>query len=339
MNISGGTMKRRTFCKGIGAAPAALPVAGCSIICKNSSKGYVPRGVVPKRTLGKTGIEVSVLGFGSHLKKELIANPQERDRIIKLGLEGGINIFDVYEEGFHQFEPMGRSLRGVRKNAVVSLCFELSTDKMQGELDYALKSFETDYIDLYRLYSVDDDRFSIMEKNKKAGKIRAIGVVTHDEPAMMKHIGRYGDALDYVMIIYNFHHNSGFSSKDYPPNDYSALIPRCERLNLGILGIKPMGSDAMVKLAAERGFFKDKKGNIAQAMLRHVYNTKEIDSTMPAMNTMDEVAVNLESIYHPEMSDYEKNMLRNLSAAAASTKSSYLPDYYKWLENWSTRTA
>ncbi|MBN1290507.1 MAG: aldo/keto reductase [Candidatus Latescibacteria bacterium] len=331
-------MKRRSFIKGIGTASATLPFAGCSIIPKKTFNGYEPKGEIPRRTLGKTGIKVSTLGFGSHLKKELIADPETRDRIIKLGFEGGINIFDVYEEGFHQFIPMGKSLKGIRKDAVVSLCFELSTDKMQGELDFALKSFETDYIDLYRLYSVDDDRFAIMEKNKKAGKIRAIGVVTHDEPTMMKHIDRYGDSLDYVMIIYNFHHNSGFSSKNYPPNDYSALIPRCEKLNLGILGIKPMGSDAMVALAAKEDFFKDKKASIAQAMLRHVYNTQEIDSTMPAMNNMEEVITNLESAYNPVLSPYEKTLLNNLSEVAASTKRAYLPNHYKWLENWATRT-
>lgn len=335
----GGVMKRRCFLKGIGAASTTLPFAGCSIMPGSKYKGFEPRGEMPKRTLGKTGIEVSVLGFGSHLKKELIANPEDRDRMIKLGFEGGINIFDVYEEGFRQFIPMGRSLKGIRKNAVVSLCFELSTDKMQGELNFALRSFDTDYIDLYRLYSVDDDRFAIMEKNKKAGKIRAIGVVTHDEPTMMKHIDRYGDTLDYVMIIYNFHHNSGFSSKNYPANDYSALIPRCERMNLGIIGIKPMGSDAMIELAAKNGFFNDKKANIAQAMLRHVYNTKEIDSTMPAMNNSKEVVTNLESVYNPALSQYEKSMLQNMSTIAASTKSSYLPNHYKWLENWATRTA
>ncbi len=331
-------MKRRYFLKGMGAASSALPFAGCSIMPGRKYRAYEPRGEMPRRTLGKTGVEVSVLGFGSHLKKELMADRESRDRIIKLGIAGGINIFDVYEEGFHQFEPMGKSLKGIRKNAVVSLCFELSTDKMQGELDYALKSFETDYIDLYRLYSVDDDRFAILERNKKEGKIRAIGVVTHDEPTIMKHIDRYGGALDYVMIIYNFHHNSGFSSRNYPANDYSALIPRCEQMNLGILGIKPMGSDAMIELAAKRGFFREKKANIAQAMLRHVYAAKEIDSAMPAMNSMDEVMTNLNSAYKPELSPNEKDLLRNLSAVAASTKSAYLPDHYKWLENWATGT-
>jgi len=331
-------MKRRQFIRGMGAASSALPLAGCSAIAGRKSGAIAPTGEMPKRVLGKTGIEVSILGLGSHLKKELIADPVERDRIVRMGFEGGINIFDVYEEGFHQFIPMGKSLKGVRQNAVVSLCFELSTDKMQGELDFALKSFETDYIDLYRLYTVDDERFAIMERNKKAGKIRAIGVVSHDEPTMMKHLDQYGDALDFVMIIYNFHHNSGFSSRDYPPNDYSALIPRCERMNLGILGIKPMGSDAMVELATKKGFFRNKKVSIAQAMLRHVYNTPEIDSTMPAMNSLEEVRVNLQSAYHPALSDGERELLSRLSAIAAETKNAYLPDHYKWLENWAVKT-
>ncbi len=331
-------MKRRSFLKGIGAASTTLPFAGCSIISGRKYNRYEPKGEMPTRTLGKTGIEVSVLGFGSHLKKELIAKPEYRDRMIKMGFEGGINMFDVYDHsGYKQFKPMGKSLRGFRKDAVVSLCIVKSTDKMQEEIDGALKDFYTDYIDLYRLYTVDDDRINILEKNKKAGKIRALGIVTHDEPAMMKHIDRYGDTLDFVMIVYNFHHNKGSVNKNYPTNDYSALIPRCERLNLGILGIKPMGSDAMIELAGKKRFFKDKKANIAQAMLRHVYNTKEIDTAMPAMNSMEEVVKNLESVYNPALSQYEKSMLENLSTVAASTKSAYLPNHYKWLENWAVR--
>ena len=333
-------MKRRSFLKGIGTTSASLPFAGCSIISGSNYETYEPKGIMPKRTLGKTGIEVSALGCGSHLKKELIADPETRDRIIQLCLRGGINIFDVYEDGgFKQFKPMGNSLKGVRKDTVVSLCIERSTDRMQDEIDGALRDFHTDYIDLYRLYAVDDERYDILRKNKQAGKIRAIGVVSHDEPTMMGYLDRYGDTLDYVMIIYNFHHNCGFSSKNYPPNDYSALIPRCRSMNLGILGIKPMGSDAMVALAHKKGFFKNKKASIAQAMLRHIFNTREIDAAMPAMNRIEEVVTNLEAAYNPVMTSAEKGLLNDLSAEAASTQRAYLPGHYKWLENWAVRTA
>lgn len=334
-------MKRRNFITGLGTAVAGLPLTGCSAyLRKNDNTRYTPKGVIPRRKLGKTGIQVSMLGFGSHLKKELIAQPELRDRMIKLGYEGGINTFDVYDHsGYEQFKPMGKSLRGFRKEVIISLCVVKEIDRIQEEIDGALTDFYTDYIDLYRLYTVDDDRVNILEKNKKSGKIRAIGVVAHDEQKIMGYIDNYGDILDYVMIVYNFHHNQGTVNKEtYPPNDYTALIPRCERLGLGILGIKPMGSDAMIELARKEKFFSDRKASIAQAMLRHIYQTKEIHCAMPAMNNMEEVVTNLESAYNSSLSPYEKGLLEKLSGIAALTKSAYLPYHYRWLENWAAKT-
>jgi aryl-alcohol dehydrogenase-like predicted oxidoreductase len=333
-------MKRRSFLKGVGTASTALPVAGCSMLPEGKSEVITSSGKVPRRTLGKSGIEVSMLGFGSHLKQALVRKPKLRDRMIKRGFEGGINVFDVYDHSnYNQFEPMGNSLRGFRKDAVISLVAVKSTEEMQEEIDGALKVFHTDYIDLYRNYIIDDDRMNILEKNKQAGKIRAVGVVSHEEEMMMNYIDRYQNILDYVMIIYNFHHNNGFSNPDYIANDYSALIPRCKRMDLGILGIKPMGSDAMVALALKENYFEDKKANVAQAMLKHIFQNPEIDSAMPAMNSMEELMTNLEAAYSPALSAYEQKLLDNLSAQAASTKSAYLPDHYKWLESWSTKMA
>jgi len=329
-------MKRRSFLHRSGYAAAALTVGGCSVLRRRRYDNYKPAGTIPRRTLGKTGIAVSMFGFGSHLKPDLIADPARRDKMIKTGFEGGINFFDVYDHSnYLQFKPMGKSLREFRKEAVVSLCAVKKTDEVQAEIDGALGDFFTDYIDCYRLYTVDDDRIEILERNRSAGKIRAIGVVSHDEKEMMGYIDRYGNVLDYVMIAYNFHHNIGlFREKDPVANDYSALIPRCERMGLGILGIKPMGSDAMVALARERGFFRDPKANIAQAMLRFVYAVPEIDCTMTAMNSWEELALNLESAYEPEIRPYERTILDDLSRIAAQTKAAYLPSHYRWLENW-----
>lgn len=337
MIIFGGLMKRRHFMKCLGAA-AALPAAGCSVV-RSGNRFEKPAGTMATTTLGKTGITVPRLGFGSHLKNDLKKKPRERDRMIKQGFEGGINLFDVYDHsGYSQFKPMGESLRSFRKEALISLCVVKQTEKMQAEIDGALDSFHTDYIDLYRLYAVDDDRVAMMDKNRKAGKIRAIGVVSHDEPTMMKYLDDYGSTLDYVMIVYNFHHNNGFfTQKGFTNNTYDALIPRCERMGLGILGIKPMGSDAMVELAQKKGFYDEKEVNPSQAMLRHVFAHPEIDCTMPAMNSMDELYCNLHAAYKPALSSPEKSLLSRLSYTADESKGAYLPPHYAWLENWSRK--
>jgi len=105
---------------------------------------------------------------------------------------------------------------------------------------------------------------------------------------------------------------------------------------LGILGIKPMGSDHMIELAMKKGFFKDKQVNPARAMLRYVFKSPEIDCTMPAMNSMDELYNNLNAAYFMNLSSQEEQLLKKLSDTAAATKSAYLSDHYKWLENWAS---
>ncbi len=340
-------MKRRTFLKSIGTTSTTLPFAGCSILSDSKKySNYKPKGMIPKRTLGKTGIEVSMLGFGSHLEKQLIARPEYRDRMVKLGFEGGINLFDVYNHrhnklnfDYKQFEPMGKSIREFRKDVIVSLITLQETSKMQDEIDGALRDFHTDYIDLYRLITIDEERINIMVKSKKAGKIRAIGVVSHDAEQMMRYVDEYHDILDYAMIIYNFHHNKGRPGvlKNYPVNDYTALIPRCKSLGLGILGIKPMGSDDMIPFARKKGFFNDTRGNLPQALLRYVYEGHEINCTMPAMNSIQEVITNLESAYSPELSYSERMMLKDLSREADVLRGAYLSPQYRWLENWATK--
>ena len=334
-------MDRRSFISRMGILAGATSATSC---LKSPAKIKIKEGYIPKATLGKTGIKVSRLGFGSHLKEELIADPEYRDRMIKTAYDRGVNFYDVYDHsGYKQFQPMSESIRDFRKNVVVSLVSVQKPENMQSEIDGALKTFKTDYIDLYRLYTVDDDRIATMEKNKKEGKIRAIGVVEHDVKKINGFIDSYGDVLDYVMIIYNFHHNKAILFKDHMSddfeNDYSSLMPRIRRLNMGVIGMKPMGSDAMVELAIKKHYFKNRDVNIAQAMLRYVYESPEIHTTIPSMNSMKELAVNLESIYNPPLSDDERKALSTLSSVASSTQSAYLPGHYKFLENWATRQA
>ncbi len=331
-------MKRRSFLKHCGEVTALASIGGCTVLPGRGRR--LPKGTIPLNELGKTGIKVSKLGFGSHLISGLIARPRERDRMIKSGFEGGITVFDVYDHNnYRQFKPMGNSIRDFRKNVAVSLCVVQPTDRMQEEIDGALRDFHTDYIDCYRLYTVDDDRMKIMEKNREAGKIRAIGIVSHEVNHLMGLVDRYRGTLDYVMLIYNFHHNKALILQDAIANDYTAAIPHLKEQGIGIIGIKPMGSDNMVELARKEGFFDDPKAHIAHAMLRHVYQTAGIDTTMPAMNSMEELAVDLESIYQPVLSPYEQSMLQKLSMTADSMKGAYLRDNYRFLERWTTRRA
>ncbi len=327
-------MNRRYFFLSAGAA--ALSAAGCS----GAGKMRMPQGTIPVRRLGRTDVMVTRFGFGSHLNAKLMKNPRLRDRMIKTGFESGITTFDVYDHGgYKQFEPMGKSVREFRKNAVISLCTVAKDDLMGAEIDGALGMFYTDYIDLYRLQYVTDERINILEKIKRAGKIRAIGVVSHNGEDIRKYADRYDGVIDFVMIVYNFHHNIGRPKKGsgMPPNDYTALIPYCASKKLGILGIKPMGSDDMVDFAHRNGYYSRKGPSVSHASLRHVFACPEIDCTMTAMNSPAELAADLDAAYHPAMSPEEEALLGNLSHAADSMRAEYLSPKYGWLDNWRVR--
>ena len=130
-------MQRRTFLQkaATGAALTGFGLLGCS-----------QKGGMLYRTLGRTGIEVSLLGFGSHLTKFNRENPEKRNRQIQLSIEKGVNLFDIYEHTYGQFKPMAGSLSGKRKDVIISL---VSVEKdSRKEIEGALKNFNTDYIDL-----------------------------------------------------------------------------------------------------------------------------------------------------------------------------------------------
>lgn len=332
-------MKRRSFLTGISIGAAMTSLNSCAK--RGTVVPAAAEGEIPKVTFGKTGMQVSRFGFGSHLKKELVANPKLRDRMIKTAYERGVNVFDVYDHmDCNQFHPMSESIRDFRKNILLSLVPVKKTTEVQAEIDESLSIFKTDYIDLYRLHILDDERMEIIQKNKKAGKIRAVGVVDHSVDNLNEYLNRYGDSIDFVMVIYNFHHNKAILFKEHQSNsfenNYASFMPRVKRMNLGVIGMKPMGSDAMVELAVKQGYFKRKDVSVAQAMLKYVYESKDIHTTIPAMNNMNELTVNMAAIYNPALSSAERKVLDDLSKLASSTQSAYLPPHYKFLEKWAS---
>ena len=331
-------MKRRTFIKELGLSSSALSLTGCGTKAVPDRNAIsVPVGNMPMKQLGKTGIDVSLLGFGAHLKESLVKQPKLRDRMIRLGYEGGINLFDVYNrDEYRQYKPMSRTIREFRKNIVLSLYAINGTKTLEKDVDSALKTFKTDYIDLYRFRPVNDTSIAIMEKFKQAGKIRALGVAGHSTEQLTRYIDTYGGSIDYIFLIYNFHHNkANLKANEY---DTGPLISRCQRENIGIIIMKPMGSDAMIKFAHERGYFNNGRVNIAQAMLRYVFQRHEISSTVTAMNNIDEVLLNLEAACIPALGDEEMMMLDSLRKEATAQKGAYLPKHYRWLESWALET-
>ena len=323
-------MKRRTFIKTTALAGAA---AGASMTGCGNSGGMI------YRQLGRTGIQVSLLGFGSHLAKENKEDPKERDRQIQEGIDRGVNFFDIYEHGYEQFEPMAKSLAPHKQKAVISLVTIASRNykhyrfkNIQEEVEGALRIFGRDYIDCYRIVNKVDSDADVLFRFKEQGKIRAVGVVAHYEEDAIKALEECD--FDYVMLPYNFHHNWGGASA--LGTTYDLLMPLLRKRNVGIIAMKPMGSVDMIKLARSNNIIGQNAAGtpVPPAMLRFIFENPSVATAIPTMNSVDEVRMNYTAVERPALDDNDRKALIHLSRTAYETQSAYLSPHYKFLERW-----
>lgn len=150
------------------------------------------------RTLGKTGLNVSVIGmgtwqFGGEWGKTF--EQAEVDAMFRRAEELGINLVDTAEcYGPHLSEFLiGGAIKGRRDKWIVATKFGhrftgflkredlRDVPHVREQLDASLKALGTDYIDLYQYHSVRDEEFdnealwAFLQEAKRAGKIRHIG--------------------------------------------------------------------------------------------------------------------------------------------------------------------
>jgi aryl-alcohol dehydrogenase-like predicted oxidoreductase len=206
------------------------------------------RGGMVYRRLGQTGMDVSLLSFGSHTdpadrlpagEDKTVLTPQgqaRRDRIIAHAFDLGVNLLDVYaSEG--QWEPAARLVRGRREKILISLAHEITPK----DIDQATRFFG--YVDLYRFCAQEIDQatlenWDLLRKAKEAGMIRAIGISTHVERTMTMALDEL-EGLDYIIFPYNFVHARA---------DYSQFLPLALRKGVGLIAMKPLASGSIMKL-------------------------------------------------------------------------------------------
>ncbi|MBI4877256.1 MAG: aldo/keto reductase [Acidobacteria bacterium] len=219
----------------------------CTGALLNAAQEYQRGGMIYRR-LGRTGMDVSLLSFGSHTDPKdrvkagrnqtvLTAEGQaRRDRIISRAFGLGVNLLDVYEsEG--QWEPAARLVREKRGQVLISLAHEVRRE----DLERAARLFG--HIDLYRFHAAEIDgqtleTWDLLRKAKEAGVIRAIGIATHIERTMTRALEEL-EGIDYLFFPYNFIHARA---------DYSQFLPRAIQQGVGLIAMKPLASGSIMRL-------------------------------------------------------------------------------------------
>lgn len=264
---------RRTFLKA-GAAGAAVAASGLGFAEAPAEKAGTPA----YRTLGRTGMKLSVIGIGA-LKT---AEPA----IFQAGFDRGINFVDtarVYMQGRNE-RIVGEALEGYRDQVyVVTKVWPGTKEEMEQSIAESLKELKVDYVDLLQLHSirttdaVTDEVFrEVLSEARKKGQTRFIGVSTHTlMPEIINAVVDDPDKFwDMVLVSYNF--------KSDPK--VKEAIARAGEANIGVIAMKTQAG----------GYETDRFGDVSphQAALRWVLNDPNVTAAIPGIVNLDQIKEN-----------------------------------------------
>jgi predicted aldo/keto reductase-like oxidoreductase len=220
-------------------------------------------GPMPMRKLGRTGEMVSAIGLGGHhigIQRE----EQESITIIRKAIDNGINFLDNcwdYNGGNSEIRMGKALLDGYRAKVFLMTKIDgRTTAAAKSQLEDSLKRFQTDHIDLVQFHEIirpeDPERLfasgglDALLEAKKAGKVRFIGFTGHKDPA-----------IHLKMLDVAASHQFRFDTVQMPLNILDAsfrsfaanVVPRLVKEEIGVLGMKPMGSGDIIRSGAATG--------------------------------------------------------------------------------------
>ena len=247
---------------------------------------------VPKRPLGRTGVEVSALGLGGyHLGSA--RDQGEVSAIVSGALDAGVNFFDnawEYHQGASE-ERLGAALKGRRDRAVVmtKVCTHGRDKKTAMRmLEESLRRLQTDHLDIWQIHEViyDNDPELIFRAGgaaeallqaKKDGKTRFVGFTGHKDPRIHLAMLSHDFAFDTVHMPLNCF-DATFRSFE------TQVLPELQKRGIAPLGMKSLGgSGEMVR-----------NGGVTPAEGLRYAMSLPVATTISGIDSLEVLAQNLE---------------------------------------------
>jgi len=265
------------------------------------------------RPLGKTGIKLPVINMG-------VMNTNDPS-LVKVALDSGMVMLDTaqtYQRG--QNEGMiGEVLKARSRDAfVLATKARLPSDQKTGlyteeategaflkKVDVSLKNLGLDYVDIYYHHNVWKRESALyepilkaLEKVKKEGKARFVGITTHmNEPEVIQ-AAIDSKVYDVVLTSYNF------QQKHYA--EIRGAIARAAQAGLGIVGMK----------AIRAGNRQEPTVKSAASALKWVLQDPNVSTIVPGFTTFDEMSIDIAVAENPLLTDPEKKDLEKVASVS-----------------------
>jgi predicted aldo/keto reductase-like oxidoreductase len=293
------SIDRRSFLQRAGAAALGVGVMGLGKSSLAEPQSAQPPSIKRYVKLGKTGLKISDIGFGSGGCKspDLVRHCYDR----------GINYFDtaaMYRSkglwtGDYIEKLIGDALRDKRDKVVITTkCTAKADDdrrKIMSKLEASLRRLQTDYVDIYLNHAVNDPErlknqewFEFVELAKKHGKIRFSG--------MSGHGGRLQECLEYaldhelvdvVLVAHSFGSDPAFYEKYAKYFDIVAnqeglprLIKKAHDKGVGVIAMKTLMGAGLNDMRP----YQWGGASIPRAAFRWVFSDPNVDALVISMN-------------------------------------------------------
>jgi aryl-alcohol dehydrogenase-like predicted oxidoreductase len=230
------------------------------------------------RTFGRTGLQVSILGFGCGAVGGLMVRgaPEDQERAVARALEAGVNYFDtaaMYGNGESE-KNLGRVLAKLKPDVVVGTKVRIpSADfgrigvAVAGSLEASLKRMGREQVDIFHLHNaitisgggeslsaktVLEEVVPAFEKLRQQGKTRFLGITAVGDTLAL-HQAIDARVFDSAQVSYNMLNPSAGSALavGYPAQDYGRMFEHTQAAGVGVVGIRVLAGGALSG-AAER---------------------------------------------------------------------------------------
>jgi L-galactose dehydrogenase/L-glyceraldehyde 3-phosphate reductase len=226
-----------------------------------------------KRTFGRTGMRLSVLGFGCGAVGGLMVrgDPLDQERTVARALAAGVNYFDTavqYGNGESE-KNLGRVLQTLKpaeafvgtKVRLPSADFGRIADAVTKSLEGSLTRLRRDHVDIFHLHNavtatgggealgiaqVLGEVVPAFERLRQAGKTRFLGLTAVGDTAALDQ-AISSRAFDSAQVVYNMLNPSAAVGLpvNYPAQDYGLLFDRTGAAGTGVIGIRVLAGGAL----------------------------------------------------------------------------------------------
>ncbi len=233
------------------------------------------------RTLGRTGLKVSVVSFGAMLTPE--------PEVLKFAFDHGVNYVDTarkYMDGKNE-EIVSKALKGRRNKVYVAtktLPGSRTKEDIFRNVETSLKTLEIDHIDVIQIHNLTDKERIFIPETREAlvrlreqGKVRFFGVTTHkNQPEVLNSLVEDKDRFfDTCLAAYNFESDKAVGE----------AIARAAKANIGIIAMKTQAG----------GYRTDAMGPMSphQAALKWVLQDQHVTMAIPGMKDLSMLKENI----------------------------------------------